>query len=69
MQYEDCSGGYKEVVEPVRSIWGQSGAGPIEIGGADGMVHVALGDQGAYLDRRQAQLLVRAITEALEMAG
>jgi hypothetical protein len=63
----DSSDRYRNVVEPVRRIYGQSGAGPIEVGTAEGMVHVGLGDAGAYLDRRQAQLLVRAIGDALEL--
>jgi hypothetical protein len=69
MQYEHSSDNYKDVVEPVRRIYGAYGAGPIEVGAVDGMVHIALGEQGAYLDRRQAGLVVRAITDALDRGG
>ena len=69
MSTDDSRDGYDDVVVPVRRIYGASGAGPIEVSAADGMVHVRLGEQGAYLDRRAAEYLVRAIGEALELAS
>jgi hypothetical protein len=48
------------------AVWGQHRAGPIEVAAVDGHVHVTLGEQGVYLDRRGADDLIHAIFEAME---
>ena len=54
--------------EPI-TIYGLSQAGPIEISAVDGNVHVALGDQGVYLDRPGADHLIRALVASMVEAA
>jgi hypothetical protein len=52
--------------EPIE-IRGLHGAGPLEITATDGgLIHIALGDAGMFLDARGADDLVHAVLEALD---